>query len=105
MGRFETRWLAADKNLSALADLSGHWIGKVHGRRPSRGVVLKMDSSVSPIHGEQEMERLERQRAGPPRNVSTSHGGKTTTFQTCQSLAIDAASIATRRSSGEVPFR
>jgi hypothetical protein len=23
MGRFETRWLAAEKNLSALADLSG----------------------------------------------------------------------------------
>jgi len=27
MGRFETQWLAAGKNLSALADLSGQWIG------------------------------------------------------------------------------
>src|SRR3954466_11182483 len=26
MGRFETRWLTAEKNLSALADLSGRWI-------------------------------------------------------------------------------
>ena len=26
MGRFETRWLTAEKNLSALADLSGQWI-------------------------------------------------------------------------------
>ncbi len=42
-----------------------------------------------------------RQRAGPPRNVSTSHGGVTTTFQSCQSLAIGAASSATRLSSGE----
>jgi len=54
MGRFETRWLAADKNLSALADLSGQWIDCVHGRRPPRGIVLDMDSSVSPTHGEQE---------------------------------------------------
>jgi hypothetical protein len=55
MGRFETKWLAAGKNLSALADLSGRWIDNVHGRRPPGGVVLDMDSSVSPTHGEQEM--------------------------------------------------
>jgi hypothetical protein len=55
MGRFETRWLTAEKNLSALADLSGQWIDKVHARRPPKGVVLDMDSSVSPTHGEQEM--------------------------------------------------
>jgi hypothetical protein len=48
MGRFETRWLTADKNMLALADLSGQWIDRVHGRRPPRGVVLDMDSSVSP---------------------------------------------------------
>jgi len=55
MGRFETQWLPAEKNLSALADLSGQWIDRVHARRPPRGVVLDMDSSVSPTHGEQEM--------------------------------------------------
>ena len=33
MGRFETQWLAAPENLSALADLSGQWIDLVHGRR------------------------------------------------------------------------
>jgi len=54
MGRFETRWLTAEKNLSALADLSGQWIDTVHGCRPPRGIVLDMDSSVSPTHGEQE---------------------------------------------------
>ena len=55
MGRFETRWLTAEKNLSGLADLSGQWIDRVHARRPPRGIVLDMDSSVSPTHGEQEM--------------------------------------------------
>jgi len=55
MGRFETRWLTGEKNLSALANLSGQWIDRVHARRTPRGVVLDMDSSVSPTHGEQEM--------------------------------------------------
>jgi hypothetical protein len=55
IGRFETQWLSADKNLLALADLSGQWIDRVHARRPPRGIVLDMDSSVSPTHGEQEM--------------------------------------------------
>jgi hypothetical protein len=54
MGRFETRWLTAGKNLSALSDLSGQWIDRVHARRPPRGILLDMDSSVSPTHGEQE---------------------------------------------------
>jgi len=34
MGRFETQWLAADTNLSALTALSGQWIDLVHARRP-----------------------------------------------------------------------
>ena len=54
MGRFETQWLTAENNLLALADLSGQWIDIVHGRRPPKGIVLDMDSSVSPTHGEQE---------------------------------------------------
>jgi hypothetical protein len=54
MGRFETRWLTVEKNLLALTDLSGRWIDIVHGRRTPRGIVLDMDSSVSPTHGEQE---------------------------------------------------
>jgi DDE family transposase len=54
MGRFETELLTQEANLSALADLSGRWIEKVHARRPVRAVVLDMDSSVSPTFGEQE---------------------------------------------------
>ncbi len=55
MGPFETRWLTGERNLAALANLSGQWIDRVHARRPPRGVVLDMDSSVSPTHGDQEM--------------------------------------------------
>ena len=33
IGRFETRWLTTEKNLSALASLSGQWIDRVHARR------------------------------------------------------------------------
>src|SRR5918997_7137752 len=54
MGRFETEVLTQEANLSALADLSGHWIDAVHVRRPVKVVVLDMDSSVSPTYGEQE---------------------------------------------------
>jgi Transposase DDE domain group 1 len=54
MGRFETEVLTQVGNLSALADLSGRWIDTVHTRRPVRGIVLDMDSSVSPTFGEQE---------------------------------------------------
>ena len=54
MGRFETEWLATELNLAALADLSGSWIDRVHARRPPDGVILDMDSSESPTHGEQE---------------------------------------------------
>jgi hypothetical protein len=55
MGRFETQWLAEGRNVSALVSLSGQWIDRVHARRPPKGVVLDMDSSVSPTHGDQEM--------------------------------------------------
>jgi hypothetical protein len=54
MGRFETEVLTQATNLSALADLSGRWIDRVHARRPVMGIVLDMDSSVSPTFGEQE---------------------------------------------------
>jgi hypothetical protein len=54
MGRFETEHLASDDNLAALTDLSGIWIDRVHDRRPPKMIILDMDSSVSPTHGEQE---------------------------------------------------
>ena len=54
MGRFETEWLTTEANLGALAELSGNWIDRVHRRRPPNGIILDMDSSESPTHGEQE---------------------------------------------------
>jgi hypothetical protein len=54
MGRFETEWLASDENLAALIDLPGRWIDRVRGRGSPATIVLDMDSSVSPTHGEQE---------------------------------------------------
>ena len=54
IGRFETRRLAAEKKLSGLADLSGRWIDYVDSHRLPRGILLGMDSGVSPTHGEQE---------------------------------------------------
>jgi hypothetical protein len=54
MGRFETEWLTEGENLSALGDLPGQWIDRVHSQRPPKGIVLDMDSSVSPTFGDQE---------------------------------------------------
>ena len=60
MGRFETRWLTVEKNLSALAELSGQWIDRVHGRRPPRGVVFDMDFERQPDPWRAGNECLER---------------------------------------------
>jgi len=54
MGRFETQMLTRSENLATLADLPGRWIDAVHDRRPPKSVTLDMDSSESPVHGDQE---------------------------------------------------
>ena len=54
MSRFETEILASDKNLEALTDLSGQWIDQVNERSESKDLILDLDSSVSPTHGQQE---------------------------------------------------
>src|SRR3712207_1214739 len=54
MGRFENEWLPTEGNLAALGDLSGAWIDRVHTRRTPDGIILDMDSSESPTHGQQE---------------------------------------------------
>ena len=54
MGRFETELLATDGNVEALAAMNGVWIDKIHDRHPPTKIILDMDSSVSPTHGEQE---------------------------------------------------
>ena len=54
MGRFETEVLTAAGNRTALTDLPGQWIDRVHERKPPKWITLDMDSSVSPTHGAQE---------------------------------------------------
>jgi hypothetical protein len=54
MGRFETETLAQPENRAALADLNGQWIDRFHDRNGLKYIVLDMDSSVSPTHGDQE---------------------------------------------------
>ena len=54
MGRFETEMLTQPDNLAALIDLPGRWIDLVHDRRPPKVITLDMDSSESPVHGDQE---------------------------------------------------
>ena len=45
MGRFETELLATDANVEALADLSGHWIDRVHDRHPPSKIILDMEGT------------------------------------------------------------
>ena len=54
VGRFETETLSAKSNLTALMNLSGQWIDKVHQSHPLQELILDMDSSVSETYGEQE---------------------------------------------------
>ena len=54
MGRFETETLALPENRAALAYLNGQWIDRFHDRKGLKYIMLDMDSSVSPTHGDQE---------------------------------------------------
>lgn len=54
MGRFETGILSSERNLTALTRLNGTWIDRVQGHRRSPTLILDIDSSESPVHGEQE---------------------------------------------------
>ncbi len=53
-GRFETEFLAPGENLATLTDLLGACIDKVYDRRLAKMIILDMDGSVGPIHGDQE---------------------------------------------------
>ena len=53
VGRFETEILTKPDNLQALMSLPGLWVDRTRQRK-QRGLVLDLDSSVSPTHGNQE---------------------------------------------------
>ncbi len=54
MSRFETEMLSSRENLTALMNLSGTWIDSVYECAPLDMLILDLDSSVSPTHGDQE---------------------------------------------------
>ncbi len=54
MGRFETETLTEEKNLKELAQMNSQWVEGAMAHTPHRRVILDMDSSESPVHGQQE---------------------------------------------------
>lgn len=54
LSRFETEVLLAEKNLKGLNHLNAEWVSRAMARTPHRRVILDMDSSESPVYGEQE---------------------------------------------------
>ncbi len=54
VARFETKVLTEPGNLEVLMGLAGRWVDLVRERKPMKKLILDMDSSVSPTHGEQE---------------------------------------------------
>ena len=54
MGRFETRMLSVKDNLKALSEVNGQWVERALEKTAHRRIILDMDSSASPVHGEQE---------------------------------------------------
>ena len=54
MGRFETETLTGEKNLRGLARMNTQWVELAMAHTRHRRVILDMDSSESPVHGQQE---------------------------------------------------
>ncbi|KKK79000.1 hypothetical protein LCGC14_2837910, partial [marine sediment metagenome] len=54
IGRFETDILTQQENLRNLSDINGKWVQKAMSKTPHKRIILDMDSSESPVHGEQE---------------------------------------------------
>ena len=54
MSRFETETLTQEDNLEGLALMNPQWVELAMAHTPHRRVILDMDSSESPVHGQQE---------------------------------------------------
>jgi hypothetical protein len=54
MGRFETELLTQEVNLQGLARMNAQWVERAMANTLYRRVILDMDSSESPVHGQQE---------------------------------------------------
>jgi len=51
---FETEILTRPEDLPALSRLNEAWVSRAMGRTKTRRLMLDLDSSESPVHGEQE---------------------------------------------------
>ena len=54
MGRFETEFLTQEGNRQALARMNTRWVERAMAHTLHQRVILDMDSSESPVHGQQE---------------------------------------------------
>ena len=54
MSRFETETLTQEDNLQGLARMNPQWVEDAMAHTPHQRVILDMDSSESPVHGQQE---------------------------------------------------
>jgi hypothetical protein len=54
IGRFETEILTLKENIDSLSEINGRWVQKAMERSLHHRLILDMDSSESPVHGEQE---------------------------------------------------
>ena len=54
LNRFETEVLVTEDNLRGLGQLNAEWVNRSMMRTKHRRIILDMDSSESPVHGEQE---------------------------------------------------
>ena len=54
MGRFETELLTEKDNLEGLEGLNVEWVKRAVAKTVRKRVILDIDSSESPVHGEQE---------------------------------------------------
>jgi len=54
LSRFETEILSRSENIAVLTEQAGRWIDQVRRRKPIKEIILDLDSSVSPTHGQQE---------------------------------------------------
>jgi hypothetical protein len=54
MGRLETEWLTQKDNLKGLECLNVNWVKRAVANTTHRRIILDIDSSESPVHGNQE---------------------------------------------------
>jgi hypothetical protein len=54
VSRFETEILTQDENIDALSSLNSAWVSKAVSLSKTKKVILDIDSSESPVHGNQE---------------------------------------------------